>query len=697
MSEAVAAQAAAAFQSAITLHQQGRLEEARTVCGQVLQLQPEHVAGLRLLGAIALASNDPATALDSFAKAIRTGSEEADLYVSCGHAHSMLGEHEAAIAQYDRAITLDPESNATPYYCRGTALQQLKRHEAAVASYDQAIALESDLDGVAHYCRATALLELKQYAAAIASFEKAIAFGPPYAAGAHCGRGIALSELKRWEEALTSYERAIALAPNYAEAFYNRGVVLAERKQWEAALASYERAIALEPDHAEACANRGVALAELGRWEAALASLERAIALRPDYAEAYSSRGVVLAELKRWGVALASYERALALKADYVEALSNRGNALNELNQWEAALASYDRAIALRPGHVEALSNRGNVLCELKQWDAAAASYERACLLQPDFAEAHINRSMLWLLLGNYANGWREYEWRSKHGGRGNSADERRFSEPRWSGEGQLAGKTILLYGEQGLGDTLQFCRYASSVAERGARVVLEAHEPLLRVLSSLAGVSELLPRGSPLPPFDCHCPLMSLPLACSTDLHSIPRANRYLTAEASTIAHWQARLGPSKKPRVGLAWSGNADHRRDRLRSIALAELLDYLPEDIEYVSLQKDMRESDRRALQSSPHISSFVDEIADFADTAALCECLDLVVSVDTSVAHLSASLGRPTWILLPFVPDWRWLLDRSDSPWYPSVTLYRQTAATDWTGVLERLRRDLSAMV
>jgi Tfp pilus assembly protein PilF len=445
-----------------------------------------------------------------------------------------------------------------------------------------------------------------------------------------------------------------------AEAHYLRGNVLAGLKQWEPALASYERAIALKPDHAEAFSNRGIVLAELKQWEAALASHERAIALKPDYADAFSNRGIVLAELK----------------------------------QWDAALASYERAIEIKPNNAEAFLNRGSAHAELKQWEPALASYERAIALEPNQARAHFNRSAIWLLLGEYAKGWAEYEWRWKQEGLTAFPDERHFSQPRWLGE-PIAGKAVLLYAEQGLGDTLQFCRYASLVAGLGARVILEVQPPLLRLLSGLEGVSQLLPRGSPLPSFNYCCPLMSLPWVFKTDSQSIPHANRYLAGEASKVAAWKARLGRTNKPRVGLSWSGNTNHMKDRYRSIALADLARYLPEGFQYISLQKDIRESDRRTLRSSPHILNFMDHCADFADTAALCECLDLVISVDTSVVHLNAALGQRTWVLLPFVPDWRWLEGRMDSPWYPSVTLYRQQALGDWCGVLERLRRILTA--
>jgi|SRR5580658_2961242 tetratricopeptide (TPR) repeat protein len=484
-----------------------------------------------------------------------------------------------------------------------------------------------------------------------------------------------------------------AVAEQAAEAHYARGNALAERRQWEAALADYDRAIAFKPDYARAFSNRGNVLAELKQWEAALASFGRAIAIKPDYAEALSNRGNLLADLNQWQAALADYDRAIAIKPYFAVALSNRGNALTKLKRWEAALASYERAIALQPDYAEARCNRGCILTELKQFDAALENFDQAIRLRPDFAEAHFYRSVVWLLRGEYAKGWEEYEWRRKSERLTPLQFQSRFRQPLWLGEQPIAGKTILLYGEQGLGDTLQFCRYASLVAKLGASVILEVQEPLLRALASVEGVSQLLPRGSPLPNFDYYCPLVSLPLAFKTDDHSIPRTHRYLASDPARVARWDVRLGQRGKPRIGLTWSGSATYTYHD-RSVPLATLVRYLPDDYQYVSLQKDVREADRATLQSDPRILDLTSDITDFADTAALCDCLDLVISVDTSVAHLSGALGQKTWILLSFVPDWRWLLDRSDSAWYPSATLYRQEAAGDWSAALKRVRRDLA---
>ena len=272
----------------------------------------------------------------------------------------------------------------------------------------------------------------------------------------------------------------------------------------------------------------------------------------------------------------------------------------------------------------------------------------------------------------------------------------RPFTQPLWLGTESLAGKTILLHSEQGLGDTIQFCRYAQLVAELGARVLMEVPEPLVGLLKDVRGVSHVIVRGSPLPTFDYHCPLLSLPLAFKTNLNSIPCSTKYVHADPVKLTHWTSRLGEKRHPRIGLVWSGRTEQKNDHNRSIALAALIPHLPADCQYVSLQKEVRKIDKPMLESSTNILHFGDELHDFTDTAALCELMDVVISVDTSVAHLSGALGQPTWVLLSFNPDWRWLLERDDSPWYPSIKLYRQPRVGDWDSVLVKLTADLAQL-
>ncbi|MCX8520621.1 MAG: tetratricopeptide repeat protein [Rhodoferax sp.] len=491
------------------------------------------------------------------------------------------------------------------------------------------------------------------------------------------------------EQALAGFDRAIAHNPTHLNALIIRGNLLMERKQWEAAKASYEQALTLKPDYAEVYSNLGNALKGLKRFDAALDSYDQAIALKPDYAEAHSNRADLLVECNRLEDALRSYDRAIALKPDYADAWSNRGLALQKHHRLQEAVHSFDHAIALDPLHFDAWSNRGLALHALQQPKKAVVSYDRAIALKPDFGDAWFNQALALLLDGQFRQGWQLYEWRWKCP---DGLKPRPFLQPVWLGAGKLQGKTILLHGEQGLGDSIQFCRYAKWVKQLGATVLLEVPRQLTALLAELEGVDAVLEQGQALPAFDCHCPLLSLPLAFKTDLHTIPNVGPYLQSSASKRRQWSQRLGEKTKPRVGLVWRGSTVHKNDQNRSLPLAAWLPHLPGICDYVSLQKEVRTEDLELLHTRS-IRHFGEALQDFSDTAALCDLVDMVLSVDTSVAHLAAAMGKPTWVLLPFTPDWRWLLERDDSPWYSSVRLYRQAALGQWEVVLERVEHDL----
>jgi tetratricopeptide (TPR) repeat protein len=359
---------------------------------------------------------------------------------------------------------------------------------------------------------------------------------------------------------------------------------------------------------------------------------------------------------------------------------------------FERAIVEYDRVIAIKPDFADGYSNRGASFAALNRCSEALASFDRAITIDPAHVEAHLGRSIVWLMQGDFARGWREFEWRWKTPeGRAIRA-QKNISEPLWLGVGDIADKTILLHCEKGLGDTLQFCRFAKSVNDSGATVVLQVQEALGEVLGQLDGVSQVVTDILQAPRFDLHCPLLSLPLALKLELTTIP-AGKYLHASPASVAHWRAKLGEDTRPRIGLVWRGDPDNPIDGTRSVALTQLLSHLPSRYRYVSLQKELNEAEQ--LTVAAHSLDFkLSQDLKFPDTAALCECLDLIISVDTSIAHLSAAAGQKTWILLPFNADCRWLLNRSDSPWYPSATLYRQASRGDWRDVLARVATDLN---
>ena len=458
----------------------------------------------------------------------------------------------------------------------------------------------------------------------------------------------------------------------------------------------YEQILSIQEDNFDALQLLGALFAQVKKYPQAVESLSKALIINPNHAGCYSNLGFSFQKLQRLEEALSSYDKAISLQADYAEAYSNRGLVLQELQRLEEALSSYDKAISLQANYAEAYCNRGTALHKLKRLEEALSSYDKAISLQADFAEAYLSSSLCYLLAGNFNDGWPRYEWRWQSERMSKTAGVRNFSQPLWLGIESLKDQTILLYAEQGLGDTIQFSRYVSLVAMLGAKVVLEVQPSLVKLLSHLEGISQIINKGDKLPHFDYQCPLLSLPLAFKTELQTIPSVSQNISSDIEKVAKWQAILGEKTKPRVGIVWSGSATHKNDHQRSLTLSQLITYLPSDYEYVSLQKEISDVDKEVLTKHYEIKHFGGDLKDFTDTAALCELIDIVISIDTSVAHLAGTLGKTTWILLPYSPDWRWLLDRNDSPWYSSVKLYRQEKINDWDGVLVNIESDLKGL-
>jgi hypothetical protein len=428
----------------------------------------------------------------------------------------------------------------------------------------------------------------------------------------------------------------------------------------------------------------------------ALELYDRAIAADASRAEGHYKRANVLKDLGRLAEAAAGYDEAIRCNPGYFQAYCNRGSVQHNLGLWTDALASFDHAIELERGDAFSHYNRALVLQDSNRWEEALESYDTALKLAPTFADAQYNRALCLLFLGRFEPGWTGYEWRWKNAERLGIGLERAFTQPLWLGKESIAERRLLLHAEAGLGDTIQFSRYATLCAARGATVILEVQAPLLDLLAGLEGVSQVVARGGPLPPFDLHCPMMSLPLALSTTVESIPAPHKYLHTDPAWAAHWRRTLGERTRPRIGLCWSGNPNNPIDRRRSIALADWVAHLPAELHYFCLQTEVREADAATLDASEAIFRFDEAGRDFASTAALCECMDLIVTVDTSVAHLAGALGLPTWVLLPEPPDWRWMRGRLDSPWYPTMKLYRQPSPGRWDEVFERISADLRAL-
>src|SRR6478672_130050 len=484
----------------------------------------------------------------------------------------------------------------------------------------------------------------------------------PRAPDAWVNLGIVLHALKRDQEALESFDKALGLKAGDADALYQRGNALMALGRAQDALGAFDEVLALMPRHPQARLNRGLALASLGRHQEAVAEFEAALVPSPNNPAAHYNRGISLFSLGRYADAVVAYDRALSVAADHVKAWNNRGLALQALNRHDEALASYAKAMELRR----------------------------------DYADAHFNEALTLLTIGEFRRGFEKYEWRWRRSGM--PSPGRGYGRPLWLGEYPLERRTILLHAEQGLGDTIQFARYVPMLARAGAKVVLEVQPQFKALLRQIEGAAAVVARGEPLPAFDVHCPLGSLPLALKTEPATIPAEASYLKADDARIAKWRARIGALERPWVALAWAGNAQHINDRNRSIALSRLASlWSAASPRFIGIQRELRGEDAELLAREPRVMQIGAELDDFADTAAVIALVDLVVSVDTSVAHLAGAMGRPVWILLPFSPDWRWALAGESSPWYPTARLFRQPTLGDWDSVIERVRRELDRFV
>lgn len=441
---------------------------------------------------------------------------------------------------------------------------------------------------------------------------------------------------------------------------------------------------------------RALSLHQSGKLNEAESLYKTLLSYFPNQVEVLTNLGVLLLRTGKHEEGEQVLKRSLGFQPKQPGAYYNLGLSYQNLTRLDEALASYEKAISLNPNDVQSHLNRGNTLKDLKRCGEAMVSIDRAIALKPDFAGAYWNKALLKILLGEYADGWNLYEWGWKCSERGTA---RNFTQPLWLGDSSVAGKTLLIHGEQGLGDVIQFCRYAPMAEALGAKVVLEVPAPLVPLISTLKGSFTIVEKGKTLPNFDMVCPVMSLPLAFKTTVETVPSAAPYLYVNQHKQEEWRQRLGSKTKPRVGLVWSGSMTNKIDlnpcSRRNIPLEQLQPLLDLPIEFHSLQKEVRPEDASVLSRLTNIQTHQVQLQDFSDTAALAKEMDIVISVCTSVAHLAGAIGHPTWVLLPYSADYRWMLDRNDSPWYPTVDLIRQSKIGDWSNVISEVAQRLKA--
>ncbi len=507
--------------------------------------------------------------------------------------------------------------------------------------------------------------------------------------------GSVLRQQKQFDEALEAFEQAARLKPQAADLWRAVANVMVDLNRNDRAAAAFAHVVKLNPRDRDAAYNAGSLLCRSGKTAEALPYLQLSDELDSNHAPTLQMRALALYDLKRFDEALSDIERAHGLDPAQADICNNAGAFLHRLGRNEEALVWLDRALQRRPAYPTALCNKGAALTHLHRFDDAVAIYRRSRAIDPSHAEAEWALALLNLLRGNFEAGWagREVRWKVPD----LPIAHFDYIQPMWLGHGSIEGKTVLVHVDEGLGDTIQYVRYVPMLAARGARVVLVVPESLCGLLSRLPGVAQCLAMGSELPAFDMYCPIGSLPLAFGTKLETIPAEVPYLPApDAARVQTWEARLGPHDRLRVGLAWFGNPNHKNDHNRSVPLGILSELFDLDAEFVSLQKDPS-ADDRALLARSEVIDLTDKLSDFSETSALLSCLDLVISVDTSVAHLAGALARPVWALLPYTPDYRWLLDRDDSPWYPTMRLFRQDTRRSHAETIARVRGELSALI
>jgi len=639
------------------------IEEAIATCKAALKRSPNDANAMRIMGLIEAQLRHPEEALEWIKKSLKIAPEAAETHFNHAYLLVTQGRHAEAIKALQRAIELKPDYAEARHHL-GDTYWFCGNKEEAIASYKAALAIN------------------------------------PKATDTLNNLGNALKAEGNLQEALDCYKNALAINPNIPELYNNMGLVLQRiAPNPLAAELCFKRALELKPDYPDTLNNLGVSLRERGQVEEARSCCLRVLELVPNNPEGLNNLGLIHLhndlDLEK---AEASFRKALEARPAYPEALNNLGVVLRLQGRHDEGLACYREALALRPAYTAALNNLGNILKDYGKFPESIATYRQGLALQPDDFETRNNLAMALLAAGNFEEGWQAYEARWKTAQL--KIADRRFVQPRWKGE-EAAGKTLLVYAEQGFGDTLQFCRYIPMIAAKGMCVVFEAQRPLIRLLESLDGGAVLLAQGDKLPAFDLQCPMLSLPGAFKTTLETIPAPQAYLKATKEDIALWQARLPPNsdQKLKVGLVWAGSARKQSvdliatDKRRSIAPDTLAPLLKtEGVQFFSLQKDGVKA-----PDSFGLIDLIDESRDFADTAALIENLDLVISVDTAVAHLAAALGKPVWLLNRHDSCWRWQRDRNDTPWYPTMRLFHQPNWHDWANVVNEVQKALMDLV
>lgn len=598
--------------------------------------------------------------------------------------HYHAGNLAEAEATYRHIVQQDPRQVEALFWLALLA-DQAGRTQDSVNYYEQVLAIQPN-SAEAHGNLGSVLLKVGKVKEAIAHHRRALALMPDNAK-AYYNLAIALYEQKQDQEAIDLYQQAIALQSDYANAHHNLGMALYRQAQPEEAIACYRQAVQLEPNHASAHNSLAVALYQQNKLDEAIEHYQQAIALHPGYVNAHDNLGIALKQQGKLEEAATHFQQAIAFNPSYANAYINLGNAMRELGRFNEAISYCQESIRLQPSNADAHNTYGCVLVDLARFEDAIACFEDAVRLRPDFADAHLNMGIILLQIGQFRRGFEEYHWRWKT----KQCPDLRYTQALWTGE-NLNGKVILLTAEQGFGDTIQFARYAPMVAARGGEVIIACQKPLLRLLSTISGVSRCVDRDKDNIDIHTHAPLLELPYILGTTTDTIPANVPYLSPPSQSSIRLE--VPPNTQLKIGIVWATNPSNSTSGKRSCSLSHFLSLLEvPGIALYSLQKEQPATDRDLLDSTPRLQDLQEQLTDFADTACAIAQLDLIITVDTAVAHLAGALGKPTWTLLPHIADWRWMRDRDDNPWYPTMRLFRQNQPADWDGVMQQVRQAL----
>ncbi len=642
------------LQSAVALHQSGRLMQAASIYKQVLDVDPKNGDALHLLGLVFHQSGQPTTAVKLIKRALEVYPNQSDFLRNLADILKESGQFEKSVQIYRRIIELHSGSNEV-YNSLGISLSKLNLLEEAIRVY-----------------------------------QHAIRFDPKYVP-TYNHMGMSFAELGQFDKAMSVCKKAIELDHYNYEAYNTLGNIYTELGQLENGLRAYQKALDLNPCIAELHFNYANVLKLKGKLKESVSAYQRAIVFNSNYSEAYYNLGTLLQKQGKLEESVSVYQKVLAINPNYAEVYNNLGHMLHKQRKLDGAFQFYQKAISLKPDFVVAYRNLGDVLSQQGKIEQAIQSYDKAIEIQPDNAQSHHHRGMLLLLQGDFQRGWKEYEWRLKCNDF--PVEKRSFAQPVWDGS-PLNGKTIFLYAEQGFGDTIQFIRYVYELTWYKVDIIVECQSELLDLFRNIGIITQLIVQGDALPDFDVHAPLLSLPRILGTDLESIPSKAPYLSARPVPVFS----SNPNSKLKVGIAWAGNSWHPNDDTRSVDLEQFtILFNVSACQFYSLQVGDRRNDIFKCNYSIPLIDLGANFSDFSDTASAIIELDLVISVDTSVAHLAGALGKNVWVLLSWIPDWRWLLEKEDTLWYPTMRLFRQTRNGDWESAFQQLQLALKRYV